>query len=108
MNVQVIHKSLLKFRGAITVVETEHIIQALHRIESRQALIFEKLEEMDARMNTNQDQWVDGLEVQKILGISRATVFRMNKSGVLTPHRVGGRSYYRLSEIFKLRNRFLK
>ncbi len=52
--------------------------------------------------------WIDGVEVQAILNITRRTVSRLINNGTLEPVPIGGRKYFLKSEIFKLRNRFKK
>lgn len=41
-------------------------------------------------------------EVKKLLGISNSTIQRLRISGVITPSKIGGTWYYKLSEIKKL------
>lgn len=57
---------------------------------------------------SNISQWEDGLKIQEILKISRATLYRLRKENAFTYVQKGGRTYYYTPDIFKIRNHFLK
>lgn len=46
--------------------------------------------------------WLDERTVQRRLGKSHATLWRWNKSGYLTCHKVGGKNCYRLADIERI------
>lgn len=69
---------------------------------------FARIEALLSSNPTVNEDWVDGLEVQSLLGVTRKTVYRLTKNGTLEPRRIGRRNYYSRSSIFKLRDRFLK
>ena len=53
-------------------------------------------------------KWIDRLEVEKLLESSESTIKRYNRDGILEPIRIGRKNWYKRSEIFKNRDKFLK
>lgn len=53
-------------------------------------------------------QWIDALEVLKMLKISRSTLYRRTKDGTVNPVFFGSRKYYSLEDIFKLKKLYTK
>jgi len=89
-------------------VETQRIIEITERMAKDQQDFFARVEAILTSMNMINEDWIDGVEVQAILRITRKTVYRLTKDGTLEARRIGRRNYYLRSSIFKLRNRFLK
>jgi predicted DNA-binding transcriptional regulator AlpA len=55
------------------------------------------------------EEWIDSVEVLKMLKISPSTLYRLRKKKkILTPARFGGRDYYLASEVRKSVKRFMK
>lgn len=52
--------------------------------------------------------WIDSLQAQKCLGISRSSIYRLTKENRLLYRKIGGRCYYLASDIFKLKDHYLK
>lgn len=92
----------------ISAVENQSIEQILERMEKNQKDFFEKILILMKCPSPEDEVWVDGVEVQKILNITRRTVSRLILNGTLDPRPIGGRNYFAKSSIFKLRNRFKK
>ena len=55
-----------------------------------------------ARETADREAMLDEAAVRHRLGKSHATLWRWNKSGYLTFHKVGGRNCYRLSDIKRI------
>lgn len=89
-------------------METQRIIEITERMAKDQQDFFARVEAILTSMNMINEEWIDGVEVQAMLRITRKTVYRLTKDGTLETRRIGRRNYYLLSSIFKLRNRFLK
>ncbi|MHB1178819.1 MAG: helix-turn-helix domain-containing protein [Daejeonella sp.] len=77
-------------------------------MEKNQRDFFARLEAKLSCLHEANEEWIDGLEVQGLLGVTRKTVYRLTMNGTLEPKRIGRRNYYSRSSIFKLRDRFLK
>lgn len=89
-------------------LEPERIIEILERMEKNQEDFFARMEVNLSCSHVGNEEWIDGLEVQNLLGITRKTVYRLTINGTLKPRRLGRRNYFSKSSIFDLRNRFLK
>jgi len=88
--------------------ELEHIIEILERMEKRQNDFFSEVMGMTKIQDSSIDQWIDSLEVQKILGISRRTLYRVRAEKTLNCKRIRGRFYYFTPDIFKLKDQYLR
>jgi len=77
-------------------------------MEKNQNEFFDRLLNVLSRHAAEEDVWIDGLQVQALLGITRKTVYRLIKDEVLKPKPIGRRNYFLRSAIFKLQKRFLK
>lgn len=88
--------------------ELEYIIEILVRIEKRQNEFFSEVLAMNKFQSSDIEQWVDSLEVQKILGISRRTLYRVREEKILSCKRIRGRFYYFTPDIFKLKDQYMK
>jgi excisionase family DNA binding protein len=77
-------------------------------MEKNQEDFFARMEANLSSPPAGKEIWIDGLEVQNLLGITRKTVYRLIIDGTLKPRRLGRRNYFAKSSIFDLRNRFLK
>lgn len=51
---------------------------------------------------------IDSLKVRKLLDMSRTTLYRKTVDGTIPSVRIGGRHYYDKSQIFKIRDHYLK
>ncbi|HEY1062183.1 MAG TPA: helix-turn-helix domain-containing protein [Daejeonella sp.] len=85
-----------------------HIIEILERMEKKQNEFFSELRAMNKNWESATEQWVDSLEVQKILGISRRTLYRIRVEKILSFKRIRGRYYYFTPDIFKIKDHYLK
>ena len=83
-------------------------MEILERMEKNQREFFAKMEAKLSLVPINPAEWIDSLGVQKILGITRKTVYRLTANGTLTAKSIGRRKYYSRTSIFKLRDEFLK
>ncbi|WP_374166370.1 helix-turn-helix domain-containing protein [Arcticibacter sp. MXS-1] len=48
------------------------------------------------------DVWLDSMQVARLLQVSERTVYRYKLRGILKAVRVGGKDFYRKSDIFPL------
>jgi hypothetical protein len=53
-------------------------------------------------------EWIDRLDVEKMLGVSESTIKRFTADGTLEARRIGQKNWYFKSDIFKHRDKFLK
>ena len=63
---------------------------------------FQQWVEEQARCAAAKDAMLDEAAVRHRLGKSNATLWRWNKSGYLTCHKVGGKNCYRLTDIERI------
>ena len=63
---------------------------------------FQQWAEEQARSTAAKEMMLDEATVRHRLGKSHATLWRWNKSGYLTCHKVGGKNCYRLSDIERI------
>lgn len=63
---------------------------------------FQQWAEEQARCTAAKDAMLDEAAVRHRLGKSHATLWRWNKSGYLTCHKVGGKNCYRLTDIERI------
>ena len=89
-------------------VENERIIQALERIAELQEKILFQLQSGSHATEFQSGEWIDSFQVQRRLEISRSTLHRRTKENSLKYRKIGGRRYYLGSEIFKLKDHYLK
>lgn len=89
-------------------MELEHIIRALNRIERLQEAILARLDAGSALQNPETAKWIDSVQVKQILGISESTLYRIRKNKILLPQRIGGRDYFYLPDIFRVKDRYAK
>ena len=80
----------------------------------RLRFICEKLENMHSdrialysKRAEQNEVWLDNCDVQKELKIRPSTVYRLKCLGLITPSKLGGKNYYRQSEIRALLNKKL-
>jgi hypothetical protein len=88
--------------------ELKHIIEILERMEKKQNEFFSELRAMSKSQGSDTDQWVDSLEVQRMLCFSSSTLYRLRKNGDLLTKRLGGRYFYYAPDIFRLKDQYLK
>ncbi len=89
--------------------ELEHIERRLDAIQKTQEQIMQCLNDLAVTLaGHNPHDWIDSLEVQKILRISTSTLYRRRKSGKIVPHLIGGSILYFAPEIYKMRDHYLK
>ena len=88
--------------------ELEHIIEILERMEKRQYEFFSEVRTMNKIQGAGTGQWVDSLEVQRMLSFSPSTLYRLRKYGALVSKRLGGRYFYYAPDIFRLKDQYLK
>ncbi len=77
-------------------------------MEKNQHDNFAKIEAKLSTLQNGNEEWIDSLEVQKILGVTRKTVYRLTANKTLIAKPIGRRNYYSRTSIFKLRDEFLK
>ncbi|MBW0177630.1 helix-turn-helix domain-containing protein [Sediminibacterium sp.] len=67
-------------------------------------ILLKEIRELKVSFETLPDekQFLRTGEVKKLLGISNSTIQRLRINGVITPSKIGGTWYYKLSEIKKL------
>lgn len=61
-----------------------------------------------ARSDSVDENWIDGVEVQRILKISESTLYRLKKNKILNPSRLGGKDYYNAAEINQSLRKYMK
>ena len=88
--------------------DLEHIIEILRRIEKKQEEFFSEVRAMVENQQSGDNQWVDSLEVQRLLSISESTLRRHRKKNILFSKLIGGRHYYYLPDIFGIKDYYLK
>jgi len=89
-------------------VEEKRIIEIMEKMERNQQMIITILMAKNQNTEPNISLWEDGLKIQEILKISRATLYRLRKENAFTYVQKGGRTYYYTPDIFKVTNHFLK
>ena len=71
--------------------------------------IIGKIESINTRLNSKEkepkEQWLDNLEVMKLLKISKRTAQHYRDNGVISFSQVGNKIYYRLSDVEALLNK---
>lgn len=77
-------------------------------MEKSQNEFFSEVRAMDKFQGPAISQWVDSLEVQRMLSFSPSTLYRLRKNGALVSKRLGGRYFYYAPDIFRLKDQYLK
>ena len=77
-------------------------------MEKNQRDSFAKMEAKLSSLEKGNPDWIDSLEVQEILGVTRKTVYRLTENGSLIAKKIGRRKYYSRNSIFEVRNKHLK
>jgi len=65
------------------------------------------LEEVRQERSADQE-WIDRLDVEKILRSSESSIKRYTRDGILKPVRIGRKNWYKKSDIFEQLDKFLK
>jgi hypothetical protein len=101
-------------------MEHERIIQSLERIVELQEKILSQLmgqnaggqnEAANFADKNNSDflqNLIDIVDVKALLKVSDSTLYRIKRSKMIVPVRIGKRDYYNLSEIKKIAGYFMK
>ena len=88
--------------------ELAHIIEILERMEKKQNEFFSEMRGMNKFQGSVNGEWVDSLEVQRMLSFSPSTLYRLRKNGDLIFKRLGARYFYYAPDIFRLKDQYLK
>lgn len=83
----------------------DHLIKSIDRLVE---LNEEMLREVKGKSSQVLIDPIDSLKARKILDISRTTLYRKTVDGTLPSVRIGGRTYYSESQLFKVRDHYLK
>lgn len=92
-------------------MDISQLFSKLLNIEKAQQEILRRLDLITGNVPQSSDpdeEWLDALEVQKLLKISESTLYRLKKKKILVPARLGSRDYYLADEVRKAINRFMK
>jgi predicted DNA-binding transcriptional regulator AlpA len=92
-------------------MDISQLFNKLLDLEKAQQEILRRLDLMVGNSPQTSDpheEWLDSLEVQKLLKISESTLYRLKKKNILVPARLGSRDYYPADEVRKAINRFMK
>ena len=92
----------------IAVDEAERYCQEQERQGKLLEQILRQLQEGNSSALTLESDWLDDLKLAKLLNISPSTIARRRNDGTFKYFRVGGRYYYLLKDILKLKDRFMK
>ena len=89
--------------------ELDLLNRRLDIIQKNQDMILIRLSDIAmAVQGINPDDWIDSLEVMKILKRSPSTLYRRRKQGVLVPRLISGSYLYYAPDIYNLKDHFLK
>ena len=89
--------------------ELDFLNRRLDIIQKNQDMILLRLNDITlAVQGINPDNWIDSLEVMKILHISPSTLYRRRKTVKLVPRFKGGSYLYFAPDIYDCRNEYLK
>lgn len=87
----------------------DHLIKSIDRlVELNEEILCEIRGDRGNEPAVDPTQWMEALEVLKMLKISRSTLYRRTKDETVKPRFFGSRKYYSLADIFKLKERYTK
>ena len=87
-------------------VQTQYRLEHEGQSELLEQIISE-VQDRNRSADTLESEWLDDLKLAELLHISSRTIARRRKDNTFKPFRIGGRYHYHLSDILKLKDRFM-
>lgn len=93
---------MINNRGLFTNHKKTKIMEKLKHVHKPMTEIIRRLDRLEERLNTVQPagfSWLDGAEVCQILHVTKRTLAEYRSRGILPYSKLGGRVFFRLSDI---------
>jgi hypothetical protein len=88
--------------------ELERIIELLEQVVKNQQTALDRSDCAQSTPKFNLNDWELPEQVMKKISISLRSLYRYRKDGIVAWIKIGGRSYYYLPDLLKLKNKFMK
>ena len=86
----------------------DHLIKSIDRLVELNEEMLREIRGVSDKVSAEPTEWIDALEVQKMLEMSRSSLYRRTKDETFQSKSIGSRKYYAAEEIPKIKARYSK